>query len=111
MKPVRLEEITQRPADTRLIIIGDASMGPEELTYPRGAISLGVDDAQPSMYWLKRLADRFTYSCWLNPIPREEWTGAYGRHSRDIIREIFHMEDTTLRGIKSMAAHLTKHEE
>ena len=59
----------ERP-DTRLLIVGDASMAPEELESPGGAITFGVRDELPSTHWLKRLSGRFKYSCWLNPIPR-----------------------------------------
>ncbi len=106
--PLKTEKILERPEDTRLVIVGDASMAPEELETPGGAISFGVSDELPSTYWLKRLADRFRQSVWLNPISREEWEDAYGTWTLTKIREIFHMEDLTLRGIKAMVKRLSE---
>ena len=87
---------------------GDATMAPEELSSPYGSISgFEMDDPRPSLYWLNRVADRFPKSVWLNPIPRERWSGNYGAWSLKQIREVFHMEDMTLGGIKGMVEHLS----
>ena len=77
--PLPVEKLLQRSPETRLLILGDASMAPEELLYPGGAITWGVHDAEPSLRWLERLRDRFRHSAWLNPIPKESWPEAYGR--------------------------------
>ncbi|MBI1785041.1 hypothetical protein HYR69_07840, partial [Candidatus Sumerlaeota bacterium] len=106
---LKTDKFLEKKDDTRVVIIGDASMAPEELESAGGSISFGSDDAQPSTYWLKRIAERFKYSTWLNPIPREEWTDTYGQWTLTTIRGIFHMEDMTLRGIKGMVKHLTRH--
>ncbi len=108
---LKTEKLLERKDDTRIVIIGDASMAPEELESPGGSINFGVDDGKPSSYWLKRIVDRFKYSCWLNPISREEWNDTYGQWTLTTIRGIFHMEDMTLRGIKGMVKHLTRHKE
>jgi hypothetical protein len=108
-KPITVEKILQRNQDTRVVIIGDASMAPEELAYGGGAISLDADDSLASLHWLRQINERFEYACWLNPIAREEWESTYGRQTVGMIREVFHMEDMTLRGIKGMVGHLTRH--
>ncbi|HKH50074.1 MAG TPA: hypothetical protein VKM72_35940, partial [Thermoanaerobaculia bacterium] len=98
--PLSTEELLKRNQDTRVLIVGDATMAPEELTYPRGAISYYADDSEASLTWLQRLHDRFRHSVWLNPIPKESWGSAYGRFTLHKIREVFSMEDLTLGGLK-----------
>jgi uncharacterized protein len=95
-----LPELLKRKPDTRLLIVGDASMAPEELLYGRGAIDYLAEDDEPSIAWLQRLRDRFRHSVWLNPIPKESWRDAYGNFTLHRIAEVFPMEDLTLGGIK-----------
>jgi len=106
--PLPVEKFLQRSPETRLLILGDASMAPEELLYPGGAITWGTDDAEPSLRWLERLRDRFRHSVWLNPIPKENWPEAYGRTTIKRIGEVFRMEDLTLGGIKRAVEHLNR---
>jgi uncharacterized protein len=108
-RPVETEQLLQRRSDLRLVILGDAAMAPEELEMRGGAITNWYGtDAPPSTYWLKRLADRFPHSCWLNPIPREHWDEAHGRYTLNRVRGFFHMEDMTLGGIHGMVEHLSE---
>jgi len=90
------------------LIIGDASMAPEELFTPRGAIEYGVDDTEPGMVWLQRIRDRFSYSVWLNPIRSIYWSERYGNRTLREIRQIYHMEDLTLGGIKNAVTYLNE---
>jgi uncharacterized protein with von Willebrand factor type A (vWA) domain len=100
--------LTKRP-DTRIVILGDATMAPEELESYGGSISYyGGAHQLPSTYWLHRIADRFRHTCWLNPIPREHWGEAYGSYTLNYIRNIFHMEDLSLGGIKGMVEFLSE---
>ncbi len=106
---VPTEQILQRRNDTRLVILGDATMAPEELELPGGEIyQYGYANTPPSTYWLKRLSDRFPHACWLNPIPRDQWGSTYGHHTLNRIREFFHMEDMTLGGVKGMTEFLSE---
>jgi uncharacterized protein with von Willebrand factor type A (vWA) domain len=100
------QEILKRSPDTRLLIVGDAEMAPEELTYPRGAISFYADDAESSLRWLERLRDRFRHSVWLNPSPKENWPHLYGRQTLHRIAEVFRMEDLTLGGLQRAVEYL-----
>ena len=102
------DELLQERADTRVVIVGDATMAPEELMSPFGSITgFDLNDARPAMYWLNRISERFKYTCWLNPIQRERWGGNYGAFTLKKIREVFHMEDLTLGGIKGMVEYLS----
>ena len=102
------EKLLQRKKNTRFVILGDATMAPEELLSAYGSISgFDLNDARPSLWWMARIAERFKHSVWLNPIPRERWGGNYGAVTLKKIREVFHMEDLTLGGIKGMVEHLS----
>ncbi|CAM2065108.1 hypothetical protein SCOR_07005 [Sulfidibacter corallicola] len=105
-QPYPLEKLLLESRDSRVFIIGDASMAPEELLYRHGSIEFEEEDAVASIDRLQHLRDRFEYSVWLNPIPKEEWDITYGRITLEKIREVFFMEDLTLRGIKSAVAWL-----
>jgi len=107
-QPLPVPELLKRSQDTRLIILGDASMAPEELVYPGGSLWYGDEESETSLRWLERLRDRFRHTVWLNPIPKELWPDAYGRTTIRKIGEVFPMEDLTLGGIKRAVARLTR---
>jgi hypothetical protein len=108
-QPYPTETLLQRRNDTRVVILGDASMAPEELETRGGAISNYMNsDHPPSAYWLKRVSDRFPHACWLNPIPHGEWDRTYGSYTIGRVRQFFHMEDMTLGGIKGMTEFLSE---
>ncbi len=102
------EKLMQRRPDTRFVILGDATMAPEELMSPFGSITgFDLNDSRPGIFWLSKISKRFKHSCWLNPIPRERWGGNYGAFTLKRIKEVFHMEDLTLGGIKGMVEFLS----
>ena len=101
-----LDELLRYPEETRVFIVGDASMAPEELFDPYGSITFDHEDRVASIERLRTIKDRFRYAVWLNPIPKEEWEHTYGAWTLNHIREVFHMEDLTLRGIRSAVKHL-----
>jgi len=102
------EQLLQRNPDTRIVIFGDATMAPEELESPHGSLYHYAREARSSAYWLRRIAERFTHTVWLNPIAKTYWPNAYGGYTLNRIREIFPMEDMTLGGIKRMVERLSE---
>lgn len=109
MRAYPMEELLLRRPEVRVVILGDATMAPEELESWGGAISYsGAQAHHPSTYWLGRIKDRFPHTCWLNPIPREYWGNTYGAYTLHRIRDFFHMEDMTLGGIKGMVEFLSE---
>jgi len=109
IRAIPTEELLQRREDTRVVILGDATMAPEELDSWGGSISsYGGRKQHPSSYWLQRISDRFPHSCWLNPIPRNHWGNTHGSYTLHRIGSIFRMEDTTLGGIKNMVDFLSE---
>ncbi len=105
-RPFAMNSILQKSRETRLIVVGDASMAPDELVSPFGNINYGEEGYESSLVWLGRLRERFPYSVWLNPIPREYWEG--GAWTLGKIREIFPMEDLTLDGVKRAVVFLNR---
>jgi len=105
--------------ETRVLIVGDATMAPEELLDKHGSIEyipdvensrrlyVNIDrNGAPGQVWLKLIRQRFKYSAWLNPIPKNYWDETHGSETIRIIRDIFHMEDLTLNGIKNTVEYL-----
>lgn len=101
-----IKELLRMNRETRVFIVGDASMAPEELMGRYGNINYGYEDAQPSIERLQSIRDRFPYCVWLNPLHKETWDRAYGYYTIGKIHEIFHMEDMTLGGIKGAVDYL-----
>jgi len=57
--------------DYKLIFVGDASMSPYELLQPNGSIEF--NNVEPGAAWLRRLADTWPHSIWLNPEAEHSW--------------------------------------
>lgn len=109
MRGYSVEQLLLRKQDVRIVILGDATMAPEELESWGGSItSYGGRQQKPSIYWLRRIAERFPHTVWLNPISRDHWQSTYGHHTLNRIREVFRMEDMTLGGIKNMVEFLSE---
>ncbi len=101
--PVRIEEMMKYDPETRLIIVGDASMSPYELLYRNGIIHAEDRAEAPGLVYLKALEKGFRHSVWLNPVPDYLWQ--YTK-SIGIINDIFTMFDISLNGLEKTVAHL-----
>ncbi|MFZ3171221.1 MAG: VWA containing CoxE family protein [Carboxydocellales bacterium] len=86
-------------SDYKLIVVGDASMAPSELTHIDGIIDWGLTNSEPGIVWLERLVRHFTHWVWLNPIPENRWNSAYGRYTINLVREVFPMFELTVDGL------------
>ncbi len=104
-KPVTLDHLQRLDPQTRLIVIGDASMAPYELLVPDGSIYAFTKSGKPSIEQLRLLATSFRYHAWLNPVPRQDWP--YTR-SIGMIREIFPMFELSLAGLEQAVARLAE---
>ncbi|NLN40184.1 MAG: hypothetical protein GX155_11415 [Smithella sp.] len=103
-KPVRVDELFRSDPETRLIIVGDASMAPYELNDPRGAIYVGQNEARPSVDYLKFLAKTFRHCVWLNPQSSDHWHYTW---TIKVIAGIFPMFELSLDGLEKAVRHLT----
>lgn len=94
------EFMRERNSDYRVIIVGDASMSPDELTKVGGAITWNEFNRETGVTWLKRLARHFPYSVWLNPIPATLWGKDPYHVTVSTIEAIFPMYELTPKGLE-----------
>ncbi len=94
----------ERPKNTFLIMVGDASMAPSELVERNGAINYWHRNDTPGIAWLHRLRSHFDRAIWLNPMPPRWWNGWTTR----LIGELFAMFPLTVRGLEEAVDHLIK---
>lgn len=91
--------------DYKVIFVGDATMGPYEITYPGGSVEHWNEE--PGSVWLQRLLNHFNNAVWLNPQTENYWP-YYS--SIKIIRDI--MEDRmyglTLEGLTDAIKGLSR---
>ena len=57
--------------DYKVIFVGDATMGPYEITYAGGSVEHWNEEA--GSVWMKRLTDHFDKVIWLNPQDEPQW--------------------------------------
>ena len=57
--------------DYKLVLVGDATMGPYEIAYPGGSVEHWNEE--PGEVWLRRLLKKFANAVWLNPQPSSHW--------------------------------------
>jgi uncharacterized protein with von Willebrand factor type A (vWA) domain len=102
-KPEPLEEFIRKDPETRLIMVGDASMAPYELIHGNGAIYFDQKPTGASIDRLKFLAQTFRHAVWLNPVPQNEWEMTW---TIGIVRQVFPMFELTLDGLEKSILHL-----
>ena len=82
--------------DYKLILVGDATMSPYEITQPGGSVEHW--NAEAGSVWLQRLIRHYPKFAWINPQPQSRW-----RHTSSIemTREILEgrMYPLTLAGL------------
>ncbi len=102
-KPQAVNDFATFDPETRLIMLGDASMAPYELMAADGSIYVTERSGRPSIEQLKFLAQTFPHCVWLNPVPSRTWD-----YTRTIttIRQIFPMFELTLDGLEAAVKHL-----
>ena len=102
-KPLPVEDFVRSDPETRLVIVGDASMAPYELLDPNGVIYFNQRDSQPSIEYLKTLAKTFRHAVWLNPVSQDTWQGTWTIQQ---IRRMFPMFELSLDGLEKTVQHL-----
>ena len=97
--------IHKYPSDYKIILIGDATMAPYEITTPGGSIEHWNEEA--GALWVKRLVDIYEKVIWLNPVHQENWEySASVELTRSLIED--NMFPLTLRGLEESMAYLGK---
>ncbi|MFO7686030.1 MAG: hypothetical protein R6V60_08045 [Desulfobacterales bacterium] len=102
-KPKPIVEFAAADPQTRLFIVGDASMAPYELMVTDGSIHIEERSGAPSIECLKFLADTFSHAVWLNPMPADMWN--YTQTVKTIGR-IFPMFELSIDGLEKAVHHL-----
>ncbi len=102
-KPKRVDDFARKDPDTRLILVGDASMAPYELMARDGSIYVHERSGLASIDRLKFLADTFAHNVWLNPVSERMWP--YTR-SINAISQIFPMFELSIDGLEQAVTHL-----
>ncbi|MFZ1956099.1 MAG: hypothetical protein WAU34_11435 [Desulfobacterales bacterium] len=102
-KPKPIAEFASADPQTRLFIVGDASMAPYELMVADGSIHIEDRSGTPSIECLKFLADTFSHAVWLNPMPEDMWN--YTQTVKTIGR-IFPMFELSIDGLEKAVHYL-----
>lgn len=102
-QPLRVRDLAAWDPETRVVIVGDASMAPYELLSRDGSIHIEERSGEPSLFTLNFLSDTFRHSVWLNPVPEERWswTRTIGE-----IGKVFTMCELSLDGLERAVTHL-----
>ena len=87
-------------SEYRVIFLGDASMAPSELLMVDGCIDWYYSNDEPGIVWLKRLANHFPHSVWLNPMPSDYWRHTFGAYTINLIGDVFPMFELTVEGLE-----------
>ncbi len=85
------------PSDYKVIVVGDATMSPYEITYSGGSVEHWNEE--PGGLWIQRFVEQYPNFAWLNPVKSGAWdyTG-----SIQLIRELIgpdRMFEMTLEGL------------
>ena len=100
-----LDMLRKYPPDTKLILVGDATMSPYEVLQPGGSVEYHNEEAGAT--WLQRLASTFPKHVWLNPEPEGVWEY---RQSVAVIRQLMgnRMYPVTIEGLERAMRLLSK---
>lgn len=102
-KPQRVREFERLDPQTRVVLVGDASMAPYELMAGEGSIHVEDRSTHSSIEQLRFIADTFPHAIWLNPVPKRQWGYT---HTIGLIANIFPMFELTLDGLEEAVTHL-----
>ncbi len=58
-------------SDYKVMIIGDATMGPYEIAAPGGSVEHW--NQEPGAVWFQRLTSHFKHVVWFNPCAKDDW--------------------------------------
>jgi uncharacterized protein with von Willebrand factor type A (vWA) domain len=89
------EVISSATESSVLVMVGDATMHPGELTEKWGSIDYWHRNETAGVEWLRRLKKAFPTAVWLNPMPDRWWNAP----SLIMIKNIFSMYPLTLKGL------------
>lgn len=92
------------PSDYKVIIVGDATMSPYEITYAGGSVEHWNEE--PGGLWIQRMVEQYPDLVWLNPVKSGAWEYTA---SIQLIRELIgpqRMFELTLQGLEEAMKEL-----
>ncbi|MEL7547026.1 MAG: VWA domain-containing protein [Pseudomonadota bacterium] len=92
------------PSDYKVILVGDATMSPYEITYSGGSVEHWNEE--PGGLWIQRLVEQYPDLVWLNPVKSGAWEYTA---SIQLIRELVgpqRMFELTLQGLEEAMKEL-----
>ena len=100
-----LELLRSYGPDWRVVLVGDASMAPYEITAPGGSVE--HINEEPGSAWITRLTERFPKLVWINPSPQRTWDYTV---STQLLRQLVNdrMVPLTLAGLDEAMRKLTR---
>jgi uncharacterized protein with von Willebrand factor type A (vWA) domain len=93
------------PHDYKVVIVGDASMSPYEISAQGGSVEHYNEEA--GQVWLERVTRTYPAAVWLNPVPEKEWDFT---HSIKMVRQLMggRMYPLTLEGLDRAMRELVR---
>ena len=100
-----LDIIHKYGPDHKLVIVGDASMSPYEISHPGGSIEHMNEEAGAT--WIRRLTSAYAAAAWLNPTPEAYWGHSA---STSLVKTLMddRMYPLTLEGLDSATKALSR---
>ena len=100
-----LDIIHKYGPDHKLVIVGDASMSPYEISHPGGSIEHMNEEAGAT--WIRRLTSAYAAAAWLNPTPEAYWGQSA---STSLVKTLMddRMYPLTLEGLDSATKALSR---
>ena len=93
------------PHDYKVIVVGDATMSPYEITYPGGSVEHWNEEA--GAIWMDRVAQIYESAVWLNPTAERHWDYT---PSIEVMRQLVgdRMFPLTLEGLEKAMKELAR---
>jgi uncharacterized protein with von Willebrand factor type A (vWA) domain len=88
----------------KLVMVGDASMAPYELSIRTDADGHYKADGLEGLTWMMQLAQHFERNVWLNPEPMGTWRSG----TISVLARVFPMFPLTVEGLGEAVTHLTR---
>ena len=99
------EILNKYGSDYRVVIVGDATMAPYEITHSGGSVEHWNEE--PGAVWIQRISTIYPKLIWINPTPQETWEYS---SSVGITQELVEnrMYPLTIRGLEDAMSLLSK---
>ena len=93
----------------KVILVGDATMGPAELLYRSGTVDYMHPNDKPGIRWLEEIRKRYPASVWMNPLHEKLWNGDYyTSRTVEMVKQVFPMYPLTVKGLEAAVRELLK---